>query len=124
MRTVMPFGKHKGRAVADLPKGYLRWLLSGDCDLDHWLERAVREELDRRGERYADAVTVLADLEEVLTAAVSDDPKVGKKLAGRMTDHVMTTFEAVRGKYGIVAETELVIPARRAEADLALSVEK
>ena len=40
----MPFGKHKGRLLTDIPSSYLRWLLR-ECDLDPPLRRAVIEAL-------------------------------------------------------------------------------
>jgi hypothetical protein len=43
----MPFGKHKGRLVSDVPTSYLRWLLR-ECDLDPPLRRAVVGELTNR----------------------------------------------------------------------------
>src|SRR5688572_18176365 len=114
----MTFGKHRGRAVADLPKGYLRWLLA-ECDqIEPWLARVVRQELSRRGERYVEAEVVLSDLEETLTAAVAGNPAIDFDVAGVVADHVLTTFEAVRAKYGITADTELVVPPRRVAADV------
>jgi DNA polymerase-3 subunit epsilon len=41
--TKMPFGKHKGSALGDLPDSYVRWLLE-DCDSLGWdLRRALVE---------------------------------------------------------------------------------
>jgi hypothetical protein len=49
---VLPFGKHKGRHLCDLPIGYLHWL-----DLQHWLDddlaEAVEDELARRRDDIA-----------------------------------------------------------------------
>ena len=39
---VMPFGKHKGEFIKDLPQDYRNWLLR-QLDLDPYLERALRE---------------------------------------------------------------------------------
>ncbi len=40
----MPFGKHKGKELTLIPKGYLRWLRSQDW-LGGWLTNAVAETL-------------------------------------------------------------------------------
>ncbi|MHB8955439.1 MAG: J domain-containing protein [Pirellulaceae bacterium] len=42
----MPFGKHMGQAIEDIPTGYLRWLLTIDL-LPH-LQYAVQQELSNR----------------------------------------------------------------------------
>lgn len=41
--TVMPFGKHKGLPIADVPADYKQWLLSKP-DVDPYLVRALRGE--------------------------------------------------------------------------------
>jgi exodeoxyribonuclease X len=38
--SVMPFGKHKGMAIADVPADYKRWLL-GQGDIDPYLRKAL-----------------------------------------------------------------------------------
>lgn len=43
----MPFGKHKGRLIPDIPTNYLRWLIR-EVDLDDDLREAVRDVLDGR----------------------------------------------------------------------------
>src|SRR5262245_58291439 len=43
----MPFGKHAGKALAEIPLSYLVWLAE-ECDLRAPLRRAVEEELRRR----------------------------------------------------------------------------
>jgi hypothetical protein len=68
--------------------------------------------LCRRGERYVPASAVLADVEETLTALVSEDEALTHEVAGRVSDHVMEAFTEVRQQYGIGAETELVIALR------------
>lgn len=40
--TVMPFGKHKGVAIENVPKDYFRWLL-GQPDVDPYLRRAIEK---------------------------------------------------------------------------------
>lgn len=40
----MPFGKHKGKELTEIPKGYLHWLRSQDW-LNGWLKNAVAEAL-------------------------------------------------------------------------------
>ena len=38
--SVMPFGKHKGLAIADIPNDYKRWLLNQD-NVDPYLIQAL-----------------------------------------------------------------------------------
>ena len=37
----MPFGKHKGRALSDIPTDYLIWLLDNATALSRQLRRAI-----------------------------------------------------------------------------------
>jgi len=59
--ATMPFGRHKGRELAALPKDYLTWL-AANVDLRPQLAQRVRLELQKRGQRrgrrrhHADAV--------------------------------------------------------------------
>src|SRR5262245_8029467 len=46
--TTMPFGKHKGAALCDVPLSYLQWLL-GTCQVSTGLAAALGEEVLRRG---------------------------------------------------------------------------
>ena len=49
---VMPFGKHRGVAISDIPPDYLRWMvntLKEDSDADPYLLTALRE---ARGEHF------------------------------------------------------------------------
>lgn len=41
---LMPFGKHKGKEIESIPKGYLRWL-NNNCDLQGELKTAVEVRL-------------------------------------------------------------------------------
>jgi hypothetical protein len=43
----MPFGRHRGKKLADIPTPYLAWLLR-EASIEPWLERAVEAELARR----------------------------------------------------------------------------
>lgn len=108
---LMPFGKFKGKPVADVSTSYLRWALA-ECEMGSGLTRAIREELERRGERYVSAPEVFADLEECLTVGVSSDPDLDHATAGVLCDHVLDTFQVIREKYGITQVTELVIAGR------------
>jgi hypothetical protein len=111
----MTFGKFRGQLVADLPKYYLKWLLSADPE--PWLASAVRAELSRRGQRFVNAALVVTDLEEEVTARVTADLLISHTVAGRVGDHLLDAFEAVRRRHQIGADTELVIPPRRVPAD-------
>jgi Putative quorum-sensing-regulated virulence factor len=44
----LPFGKHKGSLLPDVPPSYLQWLLR-ECKLSSGLRTAVADELTRRG---------------------------------------------------------------------------
>jgi hypothetical protein len=110
--VTMPFGKWRGRELTALPTGYLRWLVKA-CSLDDWLDLSVRAELERRGDRFVDAASVLADLEEELTRTVSEDDAIGHDDAGRLADHVLEAFEVVRRRHGIGHATQMVIRGER-----------
>ena len=39
-QTAMPFGKHEGEEICDLPVEYAKWCLE-NLDLDGWLEEEL-----------------------------------------------------------------------------------
>src|SRR5262245_55092932 len=45
--TTMPFGKHRGKRLADVPLSYLAWLLD-ECDVKPYLREAIAGELAGR----------------------------------------------------------------------------
>jgi hypothetical protein len=108
----LTFGKHRGRALRDVPTGYLRWLLSGCDNITQWLREEVREELRRRGSRFLPADLVLADLENLIAEAVDADWRIDHAEAALLSDCVLVAFEQLRQQYEIGAETELTVPAR------------
>lgn len=56
---LMPFGKYKGYALADLPDDYLEWLRF-EIDLREPLRSGIeREYLERQGGYYEKAITTL-----------------------------------------------------------------
>jgi hypothetical protein len=112
----MPWGKHRGRKVADLSGNYLRWLRGLD-DIDRELRQAVLDELAQRDERYVPASVVLADIEEAVTARVSDDEQLDRQTAARVSDHLLEAFEEVRGLHGITDGVQLVLPPLKAGPD-------
>jgi hypothetical protein len=70
MRT-MPFGKHKGESLRDIPYDYLSWVLDNCTRIDRWLRAAIRQELDRRLDDDGDpepAYPPPADLQNVVRA--------------------------------------------------------
>jgi hypothetical protein len=112
MAAVMPFGRHRGKCLTALPDGYLKWLLQ-HCDLEPWLLSEVRSEAARRGQKFAVADELLADLEERITQAVAEDGGIDHATAGRIGDHLLAAFQGVREDYGVVAETELMLKPQR-----------
>lgn len=44
----MPFGKHVGKAVSELPGGYMRALIENKTKMPPWLRDAIKGELSRR----------------------------------------------------------------------------
>lgn len=48
---VMPFGKHKGAKIADLPRDYVQWML-GQKDLDPYLRTALERRLSPTPPRF------------------------------------------------------------------------
>src|SRR6266511_5335027 len=50
-RIRMPFGRHRGKLLPDVPFDYLVWGLNTCTNLDPWLRRAIEVELrERTGE--------------------------------------------------------------------------
>lgn len=50
----MPFGKHQGRYVSEIPLQYLEWIASREIKLAA-LRRAIDAEIQRRGYRHTPA---------------------------------------------------------------------
>lgn len=53
--VVMPFGKHKGECLADIPVGYLDWLIGQDFlrgDLRDCIERHLEDRPEWKRERH------------------------------------------------------------------------
>ena len=46
-RVTIPFGKHKGKRLEDIPGGYLRWAAE-NVQSPKWLVDAVKVEVERR----------------------------------------------------------------------------
>jgi hypothetical protein len=46
----MPFGKHKGEPLIDLPDSYLAWLIREATNMDDWLREAIEAEAKVRAE--------------------------------------------------------------------------
>jgi hypothetical protein len=52
----MPFGRHRGKLLRDLPTEYLNWLVLECNDLRPRLRMAVQAELERRADNIGPAV--------------------------------------------------------------------
>jgi hypothetical protein len=48
----MPFGRHRGAELRDIPTSYLQWVLCAAEAADHQLKWAVWAELSRRASAY------------------------------------------------------------------------
>jgi hypothetical protein len=48
----MPFGKHKGQLLSQIPSDYLFWVLYEADAASPWLKAAVRDELATRDGRF------------------------------------------------------------------------
>ena len=70
-RAVMPFGKHKGEEVRELPVTYLCWLGSSEIIVSpkwHFLRESVDAELRHRNLPETDQQPELADIGALLRA--------------------------------------------------------
>ncbi len=47
MPKQMPFGKHKGKLLTEVPAEYLKWVLETVDDLAPWLEKGIEKALSR-----------------------------------------------------------------------------
>ena len=47
----MPFGKHQGEDIEDLPISYVKWCLE-NLDLDDWLEEELKDVVSWGGTDY------------------------------------------------------------------------
>lgn len=51
-RTIMPFGKHKGKMLSQVPGAYLIWLLDNQCS-DSKLKRYINDNMDSLSQEAA-----------------------------------------------------------------------
>ena len=57
----MPFGKHMGKELAEIPKGYLRWLRSQDW-VAGWLAQGVDKVLQGETEAQPSNEELICDI--------------------------------------------------------------
>jgi hypothetical protein len=70
MYAQMPWGQHKGRALANIETSYLLWVLYEASAAKEWLKAAIREELERResaGGTHRGKAGPVANLKEFVT---------------------------------------------------------
>lgn len=70
----MPFGKHRGEALADIPSDYLRWVVRKANTADRTLKRRIHEELDRRRAEQPSAEYVRRSGSAVVHLSLDGDP--------------------------------------------------
>src|SRR5262249_2316759 len=112
MTATMPWGKHRGRKLTDLPTGYLKWVINA-ADIDAWLVGQAKQELRKRGQRYVPAADVLVDVEESVTRLVCEVPALNHEVCGIVTDCLLDAFAEVRQRFGIGLQTEMVVEPTR-----------
>jgi len=66
--ATMPFGKHAGEDVADLPDSYLEWLVRAQICRTEWLSQAVALEWSKRCRQKAGGAPRQQAHEERMTA--------------------------------------------------------
>ncbi len=44
----MPWGKHKGKPLTDVPSDYLQWVIAEADNASSWLKQQIKQELSRR----------------------------------------------------------------------------
>ena len=92
--VTMPFGKHRGTAVADLPADYLEWLAT--CEIRNTDLRAAVDAEIRTRKTQTTAVPVgpdAATVERLIAAGVS-----ALSAAGVPADRVDAAARSLRGK--------------------------
>lgn len=101
---LMPFGKHAGKRLCEIPGNYLRWCVRKLRDLDPALRKAMNAELRRRGfvaqsaaagrreahdkARRLPPVLTPAEAEAQLVEALVEAERRGDLLPGRGADLV------------------------------------
>jgi hypothetical protein len=61
----MPFGRHRGEPLEQVPFDYLTWVLRGCERLDPWLRKAIEAELEQRVGKPASG-TQLVDVKSLI----------------------------------------------------------
>lgn len=69
-QTKIPFSRHKGTKLRDLPDGFLNWMTQNlkDSDFHDW-SRAAEEEIDRRQQENVQVKSLEQQADEFLRNA-------------------------------------------------------
>jgi hypothetical protein len=82
--VILPFGKYRGREIADIPGSYLAWLFEESTNLRPVLRLAIRQELARRfGEPAPPARAMLPPIPSDLRDPVARIVTSGYRAAAR-----------------------------------------
>jgi hypothetical protein len=87
-------GRHKGKALDDLPDDYLNWILENCVSLKGSLRRALEDEFERRGRERSMSTETQAD-----TAAPQARPKAISIIAENIPENLKRTRQWVTWRY-------------------------
>ena len=90
--TPIPFGKHKGEKLKDVPKGYLRWY-SDKGEIDDWVVACQRELKHRKEDDDSRGNNGKPPEESVPTGVIPCQ-----------SDHMLTASVLMRENYHLMAE--------------------
>jgi hypothetical protein len=116
--TSMPFGRHKGEKIRDLPDEYIGWMLNNAENLRPPLKGALEAEQQRRGtgEPAASAETWMgADAEHVATAR---EPVTGRPAIPTESPHPAASKSTTDDQLRRIVRHEIAVLFKRLAAAL------